>query len=56
MSDSQIKTAVYRTAPMRFILQGERKGKDMRNNPVLHKNKTALDLGAQPPGARHECE
>jgi len=44
MSNAGIKTAVYRTAPMRFILQEERKGKKMANKPVLYKDKTAQEL------------
>jgi len=44
MSNSAIKTAVYLTEPMRFILQEEKRGRDMRNKPVLYKNKTASDL------------
>ncbi len=47
LSNSEIKTAVYHTAPMRFILQEESKGKDMRNKPVLYKNKTAEELSGQ---------
>ena len=44
MSNSAIKTVVYRTEPMRFILEEEEKGKDMRNKPVLYKDKTVFDL------------
>jgi uracil-DNA glycosylase family 4 len=44
MSNSMIKAAVYRSEPMRFILEEEDKGKDMRNKPVLYKDKTAADL------------
>lgn len=44
LSNSRIKTAVYRTEPMRFILEEENKGKDMRNNPVLYKEKTAIEM------------
>ncbi len=44
MSNAQIKTAVYRTDPMRFVLREERKGKKMLNKPVLYKNKTAREL------------
>ena len=44
MNNSAIKTAVYRTGPMRFILKEEEKGKDMRNKAVLYKDKTAADL------------
>ena len=43
-SNSAIKTAVYRTEPMRYILKEENLGKDMRNKPVLYKNKTAPEL------------
>ena len=43
MSNADIKTAVYRTAPMRYILKQERLGRDMRKIPVLYKNMTAPD-------------
>lgn len=45
MSNSEIKSAVYRTAPMRFVLQKERAGRDMRNKAVLYKNKTIAEEG-----------
>lgn len=44
MSNSQIKAAVYRTAPMRHILRVEKKGRDMRNKAVLYKDKTVADI------------
>jgi len=44
MSNSAIKTAVYWTEPMRFILQEEKRGRDMRNKAVLYKDKTAANL------------
>jgi uracil-DNA glycosylase family 4 len=44
MSNTEIKIAVYRTEPMRFILQEESKGKKMVNKPVLYKDKTAREL------------
>jgi uracil-DNA glycosylase family 4 len=44
MSNAEIKIAVYRTEPMRFILQEESKGKKMVNKPVLYKDKTAREL------------
>jgi len=44
MSNARIKTAVYRTAPMRFVLHEENKGKKMVNKPVLYKDKTAREL------------
>jgi len=46
MSNATIKTAVYRTAPMRFILEEERKGRKMANKPVLYKGKTAEELAS----------
>lgn len=49
MSNADIKTAVYRTDPMRFILQEEAKGKKMVNKPVLYKDKTAKELAEQEP-------
>lgn len=47
MSNAAIKTAVYRTAPMRFILGEEGKGKKMVNKPVLYKDKTVIELAEQ---------
>lgn len=44
LSNSRIKNAVYLTEPMRFVLKEENKGKDMRNKPVLYKDKTAREL------------
>ena len=44
LSNSGIKTAVYRTGPMRHILGEEAKGRDMRNKAVLYRDKTAEDL------------
>lgn len=44
LSNAQVKTAIYRTDPMRFVLQEEGKGKKMLNKPVLYKNKTAQEL------------
>lgn len=43
MNNSKVKTLVYLTDPMRFILKEEKKGKDMRNKVVLYKNKTIAD-------------
>ena len=47
LGNSEIKAVVYHTAPMRFILQEESKGRDMRNKPVLYKSKTASELSGQ---------
>lgn len=44
MSNAKVKAAVYRTDPMRFVLQVERSGKRMLNKPVLYKDKTAREL------------
>jgi uracil-DNA glycosylase family 4 len=49
MNNAEIKTAVYRTEPMRFILQEENKGKNMVNKPVLYRDKTARELTKQKP-------
>lgn len=47
LGNSGIKTVVYRTDPMRFIMEEERKGKDMRNKAVIYKDKTAAELAEQ---------
>ncbi len=47
MSNAEIKTAVYRSDPMQFILAEEKKGKKMANKPVLYKGKTARELAAE---------
>jgi uncharacterized phage-associated protein len=47
MSNAEIKTAVYCTDPMRFVLEEESKGKKMVNKPVLYKDKTAQELAEQ---------
>jgi len=44
MSNTDIKIAVYRTDPMRFMLQEESKGKKTLNKPVLYKGKMAREL------------
>jgi uracil-DNA glycosylase family 4 len=44
MSNSEIKTTVYRTAPMKYILRVEREGRDMRNKAVLYHNRTIADI------------
>jgi len=44
MSNKEIKSAAYCTAPMRFILKEEAKGRKMLNKPVLYKDKTAIEL------------
>lgn len=49
MSNAEIKAAVYRTDPMRFILQQENKGKKMLNKVVVYKDKTARELAEHKP-------
>jgi len=44
MTNAEIKTAVYQTEPMRQALRLERSGKDMRNKPVLYRDKAGGDL------------
>jgi uracil-DNA glycosylase family 4 len=44
MTNSQLKTCAYLTDPMKFILEQERQGKDMRNKAVLYQDKTARTL------------
>ncbi|MFC1730084.1 uracil-DNA glycosylase [candidate division KSB1 bacterium] len=43
-TNSQIKTAVYRTKPMKYILNEEKKGRDMRKIPVIYQNNTSIQL------------
>ena len=45
-SDAQIKTAVYLTSPMRYILKQEKQGRQMTKVPVLYQNKTVQDMDA----------
>ncbi len=40
-NNSEIKSIVYRTDPMRFILRAEAAGRKMTNKPVLYKDKAA---------------
>lgn len=39
MTNSEVKSATYLTEPMRYVLKNERQGKDMRNVPLIYKNK-----------------
>lgn len=45
MSDRDIKTSVYMTEPMRYILRQEKHGNNMYNKPVIYKDKTASEIG-----------
>ncbi|OGW17866.1 MAG: hypothetical protein A3G93_02135 [Nitrospinae bacterium RIFCSPLOWO2_12_FULL_45_22] len=44
MSNAEIKSAAYLTEPMKYILKREKGGRDMRNIPVIYKEKTAIEL------------
>lgn len=43
LKNSDLKTKVYLTQPMRFILSEEKKGKKMVNSAVIYKDKTIID-------------
>jgi uracil-DNA glycosylase family 4 len=42
--NSSIKIAAYRTEPMRFILEQEKKGMSYLNKPVIFNNRTVKDI------------
>jgi len=44
LSNSKIKSVVYLSRPMRYILEQEKLGRDMRRVPIIYNNKTALEL------------
>ncbi len=44
MNDAKIKSAVYLTTPMRYILKQEKMGRNMRKVPVIYKNKISVEL------------
>lgn len=43
LSERELKSKVYLTSPMRFILNEEKKGKKMTNTAIIYKNKTIID-------------
>lgn len=43
LNNSEIKSATYKTQPMRYVLAQERQGRSMRNFPVIYKDKVAPD-------------
>ncbi len=45
LTNAQVKTAAYQTDPMRHVLRAERAGKDMRNKPVLYREKSVGSPG-----------
>ncbi len=44
LNNAEIKRAVYRTKPMRYLLEQERQGRDMRKVPIIYKDKISLEL------------
>lgn len=44
VTESAIKTAVYMTAPMKYILRQENAGRNMLKTPVIYKNLTIVEL------------
>ncbi|MEW6049155.1 MAG: uracil-DNA glycosylase family protein [Bacillota bacterium] len=49
LSNRLIKTAVYRTGPMRYVLEQEALGRDMRRVPIISKNGLCSEVeGAYP--------
>jgi len=44
LSDSELKTKVYLTTPMKYILRQERKGRKMVNKPVIYQSKTIIEI------------
>ncbi len=44
LTDAGIKRVVYRTRPMKYILQQEKLGRDMRKIPVIYRDKISSEL------------
>ncbi|HHX69301.1 MAG TPA: DUF4065 domain-containing protein [Gallicola sp.] len=44
MTNSAIKIAVYKSAPMRYVLKQEKLRRDMRKIPLIYNNKTIVEL------------
>ena len=44
LNNRDIKRAAYMTQPMRYILEQEKKGRNMYNKPVIYKNRTAPEI------------
>jgi len=44
LSNAEIKTVVYRTIPMKYLLEQEAMGKDMRKTPVIYKNRISSEI------------
>ena len=43
-TDAAVKIAVYRTDPMQYILEQEKKGRNMTKVPVLYKDKSVIEM------------
>ena len=43
-TDAELKTAVYLTEPMKYILEQEKRGENMTKVPVLYKDDTVVNL------------
>lgn len=43
MDNRSIKIAAYRTEPMKYVLEEERKGRDMNKVPIIYKNTIVVD-------------
>lgn len=44
LNNAGIKMAAYRTRPMRFVREQEKQGRDMRNTPVIYKDRALPEL------------
>jgi uracil-DNA glycosylase family 4 len=47
LNEKDLKTKVYLTKPMRFILAEEKNGKKMLHTAVIYKNKTVIDFTSE---------
>lgn len=43
-SNAKLKSAVYLTKPLKYVLKEEKKGRDMRKVPLIYKDKIATEL------------
>lgn len=46
--DTYMKIAVYRTKPMKYILEQEKRGRQMTKIPVLYKDRTVIEMDTLP--------
>jgi hypothetical protein len=47
LGNAGIKMAVYRTSPMRYLLEREKAGHRVGEVPVIYRNKTAPELNKE---------